>query len=789
MQRNWLGKPAETRINFPIAIGPQTSPADEGPKLKWTYVVAETNRADLLHGVQYLALPPRHPLVVGLARDNAELQLFLESLPSLPADSNAGFLLPHMYAGNPLARLPSAAKHVFRKLPVYVARYVPDGKEKLAMMGVPGHDARDWAFWNEHRPGEKIFKVITPEGLVGSSEQSQIDESQPVVQPGTLNSLCGNFAGMSSSEAAVQIALRLQRGTMRRNTKLATLQKKWKIRDWLISRQRYWGTPIPVIHCRKCGPLPVPSENLPVELPKLKSDWLKGNSGSALHNAHDWVNVVCHKCGGPAKRETDTMDTFMDSSWYFMRYIDPANDSQPFSSRAANEWLPVDIYVGGVEHSILHLLYARFICKVFATNGLWSSGGGKEAEPFKKLITQGMVHGKTFSDPNSGRFLKPEEIDLSNLLEPKMASSGEVAKVSWEKMSKSKHNGVDPMKCIKKYGADVTRAHILFQAPVPEVLEWDEEKIVGIQRWFGRIWRLTEDVERQLTKEAQLEILGKPTLDRQRGHEDTRKPYYRAIATLGSLTDQEIHAQTEVQKTITSVRSSLDTTFTLNTVVSDLMQLTNTLISTANAVGPLLQFNNLSVLLRMLAPIAPAFAEECWEKLQVQITKIYQRESSDSPSSPAAISGSSSSSSIFNAPFPTSDYSYDWAQRSRQVCIVQENGKKRLVLQIPTVPADLLALKDEKGEEKESKKKELQKWMMKQIQDTEAGKAWLAKAKEEGKTWHRIFVANGGKLVNLVPKFEGVKVFDSRDRFQDDVGVDVDVDVDVAVVVRKEPGR
>lgn len=732
-----------------------------GPQLtKSTYIVAETKRVDLLHGVQYLALPSRHPIVVSLARDNAELKLFLESLTSLPPDSNAGFLLPNVYAENPLDRLSNPTKHVSQKLPVYVARYVRNGKKKYAVMGVPGHDVCDWAFWNEHRPGEEIRKVITPEGLV----DSQIHENQPVVRPGTLNSLCGSFAGLSSSEAAGQIFRRLRNKRMRGNTGLATQRGSWRLHDWSISRQRYWGTPIPVIHCRKCGPLPVPLKNLPVELPKLKGDWFKGKSGNPLEDADDWVNVLCHECGGPAKRETDTMDTFMDSSWYFMRYIDPTNDSQPFSPRAANEWLPVDIYVGGVEHAILHLLYARFICKVIASNGMWPLGRGKEAEPFRKLITQGMVHGKTFSDPNSGRFLKPEEIDLSDPSEPKVASSGEVAKVSWEKMSKSKHNGVDPLECIEKYGADVTRAHILFQAPVTEVLEWDEEKIVGIQRWFGRIWRLTEDMERQLTTIAPLNFSSPPDADQQKGNQEAAvKPYYRAIPTLKFSTDPEIHAKTEVQKTISSVRDSLEITFALNTVISDLMQLTNTLVSTADIVEPSLTFNNLSVLLRMLAPIAPAFAEECWEKLQISIQKNQQQqqqspESSDSSSSPATSSdssrSSSSSSSIFDAPFPTNDYSYKLtvAAQSSQTCIVQENGKKRLVLTIPQVPEELL---------KAGQEKELQEWTINQIEETVLGKPWLAKMKEQGKIYERVVVANKAQLVNFVTRWRGVSVFNS----------------------------
>ena len=436
MQRNWLGKSVGARITFPTSIRRQTRHIDVTEQItRATQIVVETKRPETLHGVQYLALSARHPLVVNLARDHPDLKLFLDSMPSLPAGSNAGFLLPHMHAENPLTRLPNPPLHISQSLPVYVAKYASDSDENLAVMGVPGHDVRDWAFWNEHRHGERIYKVINSGGLIGRN----LEEDQPMMHFGALNSLCGHFAGLNSSRAAFQIVRDLQR------IKLATHTEIWRLHDWLISRQRYWGTPIPVIHCRKCGPLPVPVDQLPVTLPKVEGNWFKGKNGNPLEIADDWVNVACHKCNGAAKRETDTMDTFMDSSWYFMRYMDPENTTKPFSPQAANEWLPVDVYVGGVEHAILHLLYARFIFKVLATNGLWPLGNKKEAEPFRKLISQGMVHGKTFSDPETGRFLKPEEIDLSDPSTPRMVGSAKVAKVSWEKMSKSKQNGVDPM--------------------------------------------------------------------------------------------------------------------------------------------------------------------------------------------------------------------------------------------------------------------------------------------------------------------------------------------------------
>nr|CAG8613969.1 13871_t:CDS:10 [Entrophospora candida] len=256
----------------------------------------------------------------------------------------------------------------------------------------------------------------------------------------------------------------------------------YRLRDWLISRQRYWGTPIPIIHCPKCDAciVPVPDSELPILLPQNVSFSSRG--GSPLKQIHDWVNY------------TDTMDTFVDSSWYFLRYIDPKNSTRPFSFEEASKYLPVDIYVGGVEHAILHLLYSRFFTKFLIQQGMYISKNQSNSsnfnEPFKRLITQGMVHGKTFKDPVSGRFLKPEEVDTTDPNNPIQKSTGLVPIVSFEKMSKSKYNGINPETIIDIYGADAIRLYMLFKAPVSEVLEWDDSSVVGMQRWIVRVWKL-----------------------------------------------------------------------------------------------------------------------------------------------------------------------------------------------------------------------------------------------------------------------------------------------------------
>ena len=466
MQKNWLGKSTGARIKFPIIAYDQRTHSD---------IEVFTTRPDTLFGVQYIALASMHPIVRDLAKDDVTLQAFLDTMPTLPPDSKMSYLLPNVRAINPLAYEESTPDATKASLPIYVTPYVLADYGDGAVMGVPGHDSRDHAFWKHNHHDEPIRMVIAQ-----SADGATVPVNEPFIQHGLLTSHSGPYAGLTTAEATPKIIEGLG------SKGLGSTAETWRLRDWLISRQRYWGTPIPIVHCDSCGPVPVPEDQLPVKLPPVEGHWLKGKAGNPLEDAHEWVNTPCPKCGDSAKRDTDTMDTFVDSSWYFMRFIDPHNDDQLFNPKIAEETLPVDLYVGGVEHAILHLLYARFISKFVAATSPWNSKNN--GEPFKQLLAQGMVHGKTYSDPANGRFLKPHEVDLSVPSKPIVISSGEIANVSFEKMSKSKHNGVDPMICMEKHSADATRAHILFQAPVSEVLDWDEEKITGITRWFQRVY-------------------------------------------------------------------------------------------------------------------------------------------------------------------------------------------------------------------------------------------------------------------------------------------------------------
>ena len=682
MQRNWLGRSEGVVLTFSLSSTSSTRSTQRSVKVF-------TTRPDTLVGVQYIALSVFHPLVVALVDQDPYLKEFVEQALRLPEDSKAGYLLPGIVAHNPISSLTDMPDCVSSPLPVYVAPYVLQEYGEGAVMGVPGHDTRDHEFWKLHKDVAPIREVIKP---VHETElplaKHHSDLHELYTKPGILTSVCGKLAGMTSSEASGYIVRVLSV-----TGNLAQRAENWRIRDWLISRQRYWGTPIPIIHCDRCGAVPVPLDELPVELPKIEGEWFRRKGGNPLESAEGWVKTKCPSCNSPARRDTDTMDTFVDSSWYFMRFVDPHNAVEPFSPGEADSILPVDIYLGGIEHAILHLLYARFVSKFLASTQLWPSGGGKDnkAEPFRRLVTQGMVHGKTYSDSRTGRFLRLEEVDLSKPLSPKILATGETPMISWEKMSKSKYNGVDPSVCMDTYGADVTRAHVLYQAPVNQVLEWEEERIVGIQRWFGRIWRVLDTLPVQ------------------------RLDYQPPIPPIEKLTKAETELYSAVQHTISSVTTSLSTTFALNTVVSDIIKLTNIITSTSITNNGIL-YHATSSLLRMLAPIAPAFCEECWERLHFP----------------------TGGGSIFMQPFPTSNGALALEKLSQQ-CAVQENGKLRFAVAIPTASADLLDNKDQSC---------LIAWVIAAIEKTPEGAKWLESRK--GREWKRIVVVKGGKTVNFV---------------------------------------
>ncbi|KAL4801702.1 hypothetical protein BDV18DRAFT_72123 [Aspergillus unguis] len=711
MQRNWLGKSYGAKIRFLVA-------AESGDK-KDLDINVFTTRPDTLYGAEYLALALDHPIVLEAAKKDAALQKFLDEAARLPTESKVGYKLTDISVRNPLQVIDKITPHLSRQLPVYVAPYVLGEYGEGAVMGVPGHDSRDFLFFKENANPESIPVILRAEkesATETAPEMSDIpvNEARPFTHEGYLTAKCGKYHGLHSREAGKMITEDLKA------TGNGEFVEQWRLRDWLISRQRYWGSPIPIIHCNDCGPQPVPASDLPVKLPELKGDWLREKKGSPLESDEEWISTKCPSCGGKARRDTDTMDTFVDSSWYYLRFLDAANKQQPFSPSVAR---PVDVYIGGVEHAILHLLYSRFIYKFLSQSNLFpeiarTGDLTAPAEPFKTLLTQGMVHGKTYAEPSTGRFLLPDELDISNPDKPVIKASGETPSVSFEKMSKSKHNGVDPGTCVSKYGADATRAHVLFSAPVSEVLEWDETKIVGIERWFSRLWKLIVDAEQTLSSSSY-----------KVKHDDllAAHSHSASLEPLPSLSDSDAEAILTTHRAICSVTKCLEENpYGLNTVISDLTKLTNSLIS-STATSPHVLYITVSSLLRLLAPVAPALSSEGWELLHSSVV------SESEEKLPA----------IFDCPWPSPPLTTEQAgilsARGGQVVAVQINGKLRFTI---TIPRMLSGTTPDSGASE-------QDYIITRILETEEGRLWLRERNDWEKR-RRVIVVKGGKVVNIV---------------------------------------
>jgi len=479
MQENWIGKSSGVRFAFTHDIrGADGAPIQDGRM----YVF--TTRADTIMGVTFCAVAPEHPLAAHAAASNPEIAAFI-------AECKAGGVTEAELATQEKKGVPTGltVTHPItdEQVPVWVGNYVLMSYGDGAVMGVPAHDERDFAFANKY--GIPIVQVVLVDDEPHFDFHRWQDWYADKERGVTINS--DNFSGMRHQEAVDAVAHALE------EKGLGAKKTTWRLRDWGISRQRYWGTPIPIIHCPDCGPVPVPEQDLPVVLP---TDCVPDGSGNPLNKREDFLACTCPTCGKPARRETDTMDTFVDSSWYFMRYCDPAND-QAMVADGARYWMRgqgnaaggsgMDQYIGGIEHAILHLLYARFWTKVMRDLGLVTID-----EPFTRLLTQGMVLNHIYFKRNAkgGKdYFPPSEVtptlDAQGRITGGTTADGTVVEYGGVgKMGKSERNGVDPQELIEKYGADTARLYTMFTAPPEATLEWNDAAVEGSFRFLRRVW-------------------------------------------------------------------------------------------------------------------------------------------------------------------------------------------------------------------------------------------------------------------------------------------------------------
>ncbi len=456
MQENWIGKSRGLEFRFKLTGFPEGLDQIE----------VFTTRPDTIFGASFVAVAPDHPIALAAANSDPEAAAFI-------AECQAG--------GTSVAQIETAEKKGFKtpieaihpvdsdwRLPVYIANFVLMGYGTGAIFGVPGHDQRDFEFAKQHHL--PIRRVVALNADLASEAIGNEAESSPGV---AVNSRF--LDGLTTQQAAAEIVRRAEQAGWGRGT------IQYRLRDWGVSRQRYWGTPIPIIHCQACGAVPVPRPQLPVVLP---DDIEFEKPGNPLDRHRTWKHVECPSCGGSATRETDTLDTFVDSSWYFIRFASQPSDA-PFDRAEAEKWLPVAQYIGGVEHAILHLLYARFW-----TRALERLGKIGIAEPFKGLFTQGMVTHETYR-AGDGSWLSPDEVRRDGDDWVHIESGHPVTPGRVEKMSKSKRNTIDPEPILAKYGADAVRWFMLSDSPPERDLEWSEAGIEGASRFVQRVWRLT----------------------------------------------------------------------------------------------------------------------------------------------------------------------------------------------------------------------------------------------------------------------------------------------------------
>jgi leucyl-tRNA synthetase len=538
MQRNWIGRSEGAEVEFSVVCGKSCD-----KKIK-----VFTTRPDTLFGATYMVLSPEHQLVSEITSEEqsitvkkyqeaARMKSDLERA-ELSKDKSGVFTGAH--AVNPVNG---------ENIPIWIADYVLAGYGTGAIMAVPAHDDRDYEF--AHKFGLPIKQVVAP------ADGSKIDDGVAFTAKG-INVNSGFIDGLPTDEAKQKMNAWLE------EKGCGKAAVSYKLRDWIFSRQRYWGEPIPIVHCPACGIVPVPEAHLPVTLPDVSKYEPSGTGESPLANIDEWVNTECPQCGVPAKRETNTMPQWAGSCWYYLRYLDPLNDKEAWSKKAESQWMNVDLYVGGAEHAVLHLLYSRFWHKV-----LYDLGYVSTKEPFKKLRHQGIVLAQTYTD-SVGKYHEFSEIEFIDGA-AHLKATGEKLTVEIEKMAKSKLNGVNPDEVVEKYGADVLRIYEMFMGEFELPKPWDPRAIEGCNRFLRKLYRLVED-------------------------------YLEKGGPQGDPNCRIRH------KTIKKVTNDLEA-MKFNTAVAAMMEFINELGSTGASK------DDLDALVKLVSPYAPHIGDELWEKL------------------------------------------------------------------------------------------------------------------------------------------------------------------------------
>ncbi|MDE1926919.1 MAG: leucine--tRNA ligase [Burkholderiales bacterium] len=571
MQEHWIGKSEGVRFAFPHQIR-----GDDGALIQGGRLYVFTTRADTIKGVTFCAVAPEHPLAQHAAKSDPALAAFIEECKK--GGTTEAELALREKEGRPLGLAVTHPLHG-RPVPLWVGNYVLMGYGDGAVMGVPAHDERDFAFAKKY--GIEILQVVHVDGEHFSYDHWQdwyADKSRGV----TVNS--GNYSGLNFAQAVDAVAAALHaRGLGEKKT-------TWRLRDWGISRQRYWGTPIPIVHCEACGSVPVPEQDLPVLLPE---DLVPDGSGNPLNKCAAFLDVACPQCGKPARRETDTMDTFVDSSWYYMRYCCPDSEGAMVDARS-EYWMPMDQYIGGIEHAVLHLLYARFWTKAMRDLGLVSY-----SEPFRNLFTQGMLLNESYyreDEAGKKRWFYPAEVeveydDRGHPVGARSKSDGAPVQLGGiEKMSKSKNNVVEPRDIIARFGADTARVFTMFAGPPDQSAAWSDSGAEGSLRCLRRLWAGGVKIAPRLGA---------------------------AAATPAGASPAAAALRREIHLLLRQVASDYDR-LQYNTVVSGAMKMLNAIDDAVLAPTPAdaaALRECFGILLRSLYPAAPHICHALWQEL------------------------------------------------------------------------------------------------------------------------------------------------------------------------------